>query len=64
MEKLIFNQNEKTVIEAKRLASIHYNKKKTKSVEEFSYQTDNGTYYFTRINTISPNGEIKFGKWK
>ena len=63
-KRLQFNQDDKTVKEAKRKASIIFNKNKTKSINEFNYVTKNGTYVFTRRNIICPNGTVIFGTWK
>ena len=64
MDLIKFYQSKTSIKEAKRQASLHFNKLTTKVVESFEYQTDNGLYTFVRINKISPNGLIIFGQWK
>lgn len=64
MKLLRFDAQNTTVKQAKRNASVFYNSRKTQTVEEFEYNTNNGVYVFRRFNKIYPNGFIRLGKWK
>ena len=64
-KRLTFYSEKTSLKEAKRQSSIHFNKpfEKISPVNEFNYVTSSGTYVFTRINKIRPNGFVIFGKW-
>jgi len=67
--RLTFNANQTSVKEAKRKASIIYNRLGThfniyKPLDEFNYVTENGTYVFYRRNIICPNNTVTIGNWR
>ena len=62
INRISFFADKTTVKEAKRKASLKFNKQ-VKPIDEFNYVTPNGTYVFTRRNIIAPNGFVKFGNW-
>jgi hypothetical protein len=51
---------------AKRQASIYYNSDRffNNVLDKFEYVTDSGSYFFARINKITPDGTKQFGKWR
>lgn len=66
-ENLTFKESEHNIKTAKMLASRHFNNVLNfmRPYNTFTYGTNTGLELpFYRLNNITPDGKIKFGKWK